>query len=993
MNFGWGHFLPQELSQKNPSISAKVSIPRIFLLIYQELSYKMENGVSFGLWLEKRRKSLDLTRQELAQKIGCSASALRKIESDERRPSKQLAELLASTLDIPTESRAVFIRIARGELSLERLKSPPPLPGLNLLQPPQTFPIRIPTPLTPLIGRETELSALCQMLDDPQCRLITIIGPGGVGKTRLAIEIAIEQNKEHDHNAVFVSLASVSSASLIAHAIADVLEFKFQGSDDPNKQLINHLRQKKLLLVLDNFEHLLDGVGLLVEIIQFAARVKILCTSREQLNVQGEWVFDVRGLNIPEAEVLFANCARRVETDFVVNEDNRSTIIHICRLVDGIPLAIELAATWIRILSLAEIEQEIQRNLDFLSTNMRNLPKGHRSMRAVFDRSWGLLTEAEQHVLSRLSVFRGGFTLEAAKPVAGASLAILSSLVSKSLVRRTEAGRYDLHELLRQYTAAQLEVDPMAFVASKEQHYAFYLALAEAADSQLRGSGQLEWLGRLEQEHDNLRAAVEWSLMDSGKAPGRQVDLALELAGALRWFWQIRSYFREGCNCLTRALDLSQLRLAADPLSPSPGTIEDTSPMRNLRARARALEGLALLTNSLGDHSAAHTLAEQSAAIYRELGDKRGLADALMVIGQTLRWQGEVNLGHSRLEEALALYREMGDQWNVARSLYRLGTYLADFGGDIAGQSMLEESSAILEELGDRFLFVSVLVSRGIIALSSGDYAHARSHFDRSLAIAREIGDSWEMADALTNIGCILRIQGDYAAASSHFEEALRIYQEGGRGIWCTDPLCALAENDIAQGHLSAARLHIQDASASAQASENKWLQTLIRYFQGLLAYYEGDVKRAATLLETTMALARESQYKPDLARLLVTLGRVMRALGENARAAALLSEGLGLFREMNSKFGIATALEGFAGLVLSENAEHAARLFGTAEAIRAAISAPLPPVDCPAYERDVATIRAQLGEVAFAEAWARGQAEPWAEMIAEILASSDSTH
>lgn len=955
----------------------------------------MDTGPSFGLWLKKRRRALDLTQDTLARRVGCSPATIRKIEADERRPSRQVAELLADVLEIAPADRATFVRVSRGERRTDWLPAVAPLDA-----PSPTRATHLPMPPTPLIGREPELAALARLLSDPECRLLTVIGPGGIGKTRLAIEAASIQRERFTEGVYFVPLASLSSSEFIVPAIAEALGFAFFGPNEPKAQLLNYLRaaKRRMLIVLDNLEHLLDGAGLLAEILQRAPGVKLLTTSRERLNLQGEWAFDLHGLPVPpdtpttkieaySAVVLFVRAAQRVRLDFDLSEQNRGEVARLCRLVDGMPLGIELAAAWTHVLSCREIAEEVERGLDFLATGQRDVPERHRSLRAVFDHSWKLLTEAEQRVLIRLAVFRGGFSREAAEQVAGASLAILSSLVSKSLVQRTEAGRYDLHELIRQHAAAHLEADPAAGAAARQKHYAFYLALAEAADPQLRGSGQLEWLSRLEQEHDNLRAALEWSLAGDSETSGGQGDSALRLAGALRWFWQIRSYFHEGRGWLTKALRQSPERPATAPSLPALTSLEGTGRLGNLRARACALEGLALLTNSLGNHGAAYGLAEQSVAICRELGDTQGLADALMVVGQTLRWQGEATLGHARLEEALALYREVGDRWNVARSLFSLGTYLADFGGDVAGRAMLEESSAILEELGDKFLFVSVLVSRGIIALISGDYPCARVHFDRSLAIAREIGDPWGMADALTNIGCVLRIQGDYAAARSHFEEALRIYQEGGRGIWCTDPLCALAENDIVQGNLSAARSHLQDASASAETSENKWLQTLVGYFLGLLAYYEGDMEHAAALLAKAMAIAQGSQYKPDLARSLVTLGRVMHARGEAARAAALLGEGLGLFREIDSKLGIATALEGFAGLVVPEDAERAARLFGAAEAIRAAIGAPLPPVDRPAYERDVAAARVQLGEAAFADEWAEGQAMPLAQAVSHGLA------
>jgi tetratricopeptide (TPR) repeat protein len=673
------------------------------------------------------------------------------------------------------------------------------------------------------------------------------------------------------------------------------------------------------------------------------------------------------------AVALFVQSARRAKAGFVLRAEERPAVARICRLVEGMPLAIELAAAWAHVLSCREIAQEIERNLDFLAASTRDLPERHRSMRAVFDHSWNLLSTEEQQVMCRLSLFRGGFVREAAEAVAGATLAQLSALVAKSLVHRTEAaGRYDLHELVRQYAATHLEADPEAGAAAKERHYAFCLALAEAAQPDLRGARQLEWLARLEQEHDNLRAALEWSLVGDG-------ERALRLAGALRWFWTMRGYFHDGRSWLARALQRC----------PESHTVSPSQSSGGLRARARALEGMGLLINALGDHDTAHALAEETAAIFQGLGDKRGLADALTLMGRALRWQGEATSAHLRLGEALALHREVGDRWDVARDLFSLGAYLADFAGDIAGRAMLEESAAILEDLGDKYIFANVLISLGIIAIGSGDYASARSHLERSLIIARELEDILAIGDALTNLGCVLRTQGDYAAARSYFEEAVRIYQKQGREIWVADPLCALAENDIAQGDLHAARSRLQEASALVETSENRWLQTLVSYFRGLLAHYEGDTERAAALLEETIALARKSQYQPDLARSLTALGRVMRARGDAVQARALLKEGLSLYQQLNHKHGIATALEGLAGLAVAEIAERAARLFGVAEAIRETIGAPLPLVDRPAYESNLTTARAQLAEAVFAQAWAEGRAMSVEQAITYALAGN----
>ena len=940
---------------------------------------------TFGEWLRNQRNERRLTREEFAQRVGCSVAMLRKIEADERRPSAQVAALIAGALELPPDQHATFIRVARGELGVARLPQelvPTSRPGISTTSAvPQN---NLPVSPTPLIGRKRELAELHEFVTDSQCRMLTLVGPGGIGKTRLAIEAASRLQDHFADGVYFVSLAPVDSSHFIVPLIAHALGFSFlsANSADPKTQLLNYLKEKRMLLLVDNIEHLLKqpGVELFAELLACASEVKILCTSREPLNLQPEWVFEVRGLPLPEDSTdtqsaqdtsieLFLQRSRRAYVGFNATTGDYPAIVRICQLLDGTPLAIELAAAWVRALTCEEIADEIERSLDFLSTSARDLPARHRSMRAVFDHSWELLSEDERRALARLTVFRGGFDRNAAAEVAGASLGMLSALVAKSLVRRSEAGRYDLHELIRQYAASYLEAEAGAGEAARQQHYDFYLALAQAAAPQLKSAGQLEWLRRLEQEHDNFRAALAWSTADDGS------DAALGLAAELRWFWGMRGYFDEGRMWLTKALQRGQ-----------------DSPPAEL-AVARALEGLALLENAAGHEVDARTRAEQSASTFRQLNDKQGLADALTVLGQALRWQGEANLSHARLKEALALYRELGDQWNVARCLFRLGAHLADWGGDSTGRLMLDEGSAILDELGEKFLSGNLLATRGIVAFTMGDYGSARSRFERSLAIAREIGDPWGMADAFTNIGGILRVQGDYAAAGSYLEEALQIYEKWGRGVWCADPRSALAENEIAQGHFSAAHLHLDEACPCAESSGNQWLLVLTGYFEGLLAYYEGNLHRAAAVLEQTITLARESQYQPDLARSLIALGRVRRAQGEAAHAAVPLMEGLRLFSQSGAKLGMAAALEAFAGLQVRQAPDYALRCFGAGDALRSAIGAPIPPVDQPAYTADMAALRTQVGVDPFADAWSRAHAEPYQTLVAEILASSGSVH
>jgi len=831
----------------------------------------------------------------------------------------------------------------------------------------------LPVSLTSFLGRERELIDLDRLIANPECRCISLVGPGGIGKTRLALQTGEQHQADFAHGVAFIPLAPVGSVEAVIPAIASGICLSFYGPREPRAQLLNYLIEKQMLLILDNVEQFLIErppqatiMELMLEILQRAPGIKLLVTSREALNLQGEWVVEVQGLAFPEpgqteksdeyaAIALFIQRGKRASPGFAPKAADLAGIAHICRLVEGMPLAIELAATWLKVLSPAEIAKEIEGSLDVLSASVRDLPERHRSMRLVFDHSWQRLSAMEQQVLAQLSVFRGGFSRQAAEQVAGASLVVLSNLVIRTMLRRVATGRYELHELVRQYTSTHLAADPQAHEAAQKHHYDFFLALAEAAEQELKGRDQLEWLERLEQEHDNLRVALEWAL-ESDRATSSGDELALRLAGALRWFWRMHGHFHEGNSWLTKSLK--------------------GFPERRTPARAMALLGKGLLINALGNLGAARLPAEESAAIYRELGDHRGLAEALTVIGLTLIWHGEPSLGHARLKEALTICRKAGDRWGEAQVLYRLGSSLADYAGNPAGRAMLAESAAILEDLGEKYILSGVLISLGLVDDEVGDYAAARARFEHGLAIAREIEHPWGMADALTNLGCVYRILGQYSTAQAYLEEAIQVYEEHGSGLWETDALCALAENAISQGDLPMARLCLQKASNLLGTSENKWLQMLVCYIRGLLAFYEGDEMAAILLLDKAMALAREGQYEPDLARSLVALSRVKRTLGQVLPASELLMEGLDLFRTLGHKLGIASAIEELGVVyVIQGDGVQATMLFSTAHALRETLGAPLPPVDLAAYESVIATCRTQLGEAVFARAWDAGKA------------------
>ena len=844
-------------------------------------------------------------------------------------------------------------------------------------EPPSSIPSapihNLPVSLTSFLGRDQELIDLDRLIANPECRFISLVGPGGIGKTRLALQAGEQHRADFAHGVVFIPLAPIGSVEAAIPAIANAIHLYFYGQNNPKMQLLNYLCEKHMLLIFDNVEHLLIGgppqaniVDLMFEILQSAPGVKLLVTSREVLNLQEEWVFDVGGLAFPKAEkterldefaavALFIQRARRASPGFAFHEADLAGIAHICRLVEGMPLAIELAATWLRILSPAEIAKEIEGSLDALNASVRDLPERHRSMRVVFDQTWQRLSAKEQRVISHLSVFRSGFSRQAAEQVAGATLPVLSTLVNRTLLRRSASGRYHLHSLVRQYCTTYLVADPQAHVAAQKCHYDYFLALAEAAEQGLKGRDQLEWLGRLEQEYNNFRAALEWAIESDHMAPDG-AELALRLSGALRWFWRMRGHFHEGRSWLMQALQ--------------------TCPERPTAARASALLGLSMIMNILGELGTAHPQAEESAEIFRKLGNQQGLAEALSEAGATLTWQGEAAMAFARFEEALALYRKAGDRWGEAQVLYRLGGTLLDSSCDPMGRDMLEESTRILEDLGEKYLYVYVLILLGVTETQLGNYTSARTHLERGLAVATEIRHPGGVADALTSLGDVCRIQGEYLIAQSRFEAAYRVYQEHGSNVWDTSALCFMAENEIAQGNLCAARLHILAASNRIKLSENQLANYHVCYFRGLLAYYEEDTEGAAELFEEVLALARQGIYKVEVARSALALARVRRTLGEVVQATELVQEGLDLFSKYGHKLGVAIALEELAALCAVQRDEaRAVMLLSVAHALRERLGAPLPPVDRAAYDSVLAACRAQLGEAVFERAWAEGKA------------------
>jgi predicted ATPase len=648
-------------------------------------------------------------------------------------------------------------------------------------------PANLPAQRTGFVGREREVTAARELLLRPDVRLVTITGPGGIGKTRLGVQVANALAQNFPGGIHFVPLAPLSDPGLIPSVIVQAMGIREVGGQSPlqilNENLQDPLRAP-ILLLLDNFEHVMQAAPMVAALLAMGPNLKILVTSRAALHVYGEHEFPVPPLALPDtrskpsvqvlsecpAVTLFVQRAIAAKPDFELNGQNALAVAEICARLDGLPLAIELAAARVKVLSPSSMLTRLQSRLQLLTGGSRDLPQRQQTLRAAMDWSYDLLSAAEQKLFERLSVFVGGCNLEGVEAVCDAKADLeldlldgMASLVDKSLVQQAEQtigeSRFVMLQTIHEYALEKLEASGEK-APTKRAHAAYCLILAEEEATEQNAAEVAEWLERMALEHDNFRAALEW-LTETGDAAW-----GLRLGAALFRYWEMREYFVEGRDRLGKLLKLAG---AAAPT----------------KARARALFAAGVLAGEQGDYASADTLVGESLDITRQLGDKQGVAVSLNALAVLARDRGAVEVARSQFEDALKLWRELGDQKAIARALSNLANVVKLQGDNARARSLYAECLSIFQELGDGTGVAWSINYQGDVARDQGDSAAARILYERALAIFRELDDRWGIAGTLADLGSLAREQRSYPAAHSLYGESLRIFRdlEHKRGI------------------------------------------------------------------------------------------------------------------------------------------------------------------------------------------------------------------
>lgn len=852
----------------------------------------MSGSSSFGHWLSECRKVRSLSQAQLAERANCAFETIRKIEAGARRPSVDLARALATALAIPPDEWGRFIEFARLGAHVA-LAGPDEGPAAAPALRPRHIPSNLPAPRTSFVGRVSDMGWVWALLARPEVRLVTLLGAPGIGKTRLGLQVAAGLRDQFPDGVFVVTLAALKDAGMVVPTIAHVLDLK-ESPDRPLVTLLQeYLRDKTLLLLLDNFEHLMPAAAVIGTLIERCPQLKLLVTSRTTLCVYGEYQFPLAPLAVPDAASdlplnqlveyealdLFTQRAQAVKPLFVLNAKTAPVVAAICRQVDGLPLAIELAAARIKLLPLQELLERLSNRLKTLAISASDLPPRQRSLRAAIAWSYELLTPVEQALFRRLAVFVRGATLEAIAAVCPLpaeppldDLELMTSLLDKSLVKRGDRGegaaRFWMLYTIREYAQEQLMAAGEA-AAIQQQHAGYYLTLAEAAEPHLRSARRDPWLARLDRDYDNVRAALAWCQANAPPA-----DWGLRLVGALHWFWYFRGYLTEGRQWLEQAL-------------------ERAGSARSTVAGAKALAAAGRLALLQHDYAIMRPRLEESAAIWRAVGDRQELAYTLTSLGVAIVYrQREVAAGgHLLIAEAVALFRDINDQWGLAFALDFLGDSVRLLGGDEDQvRQYKEQSLACYRALDDQWGIALELSELGEAALRARDYATACKLLTEALQMEQAGVDRWTKAHIVQSLGNTLWHQGAYEQATALYEESLAMFRALGNKLQTSAALRFLGQTAQRRGEYAQATTLYRHSLTLAQELGNEQTVALCLAALGGVAVEQGNPVRAARLFGVADALheANHSVLPPsDSLELQRHLVKLHAMLDEGSRVAA----------------------------------------------------------------------------------------------------------